>query len=195
VNGRDRRGDGGSAADRRAGSADRDESLYARKRARARRRRQRLERERFDPAPPTDDDWTVPDDEGDGVRRVGPPEPVGDALSTLIRQRGWEEALGNAALWSRWSDIVGEALADRCEPVRLRRGVLTVRAESQAWATQLRYLTTQLRRRAGEVLGGDPITDVVITVGPLEVGREPGSGAGPGGRPNDRDRPGGPLAH
>jgi hypothetical protein len=181
------------AADRQASAQDRDERFYARKRAAAARRRLRLERDRFDPAPPSDTDWTMPEDVGDGIRRLGPPQPVGDALTALVRQRGWEEALRNATLWSRWSDIVGETLAERCQPVRLRRGVLTVRAESQAWATQLRYLTTQLRERTAEVIGGQPVSEVTITVGPLD--------GGPGGQPsngtdegtNGSDERGGPT--
>lgn len=51
------------------------------------------------------------------------------------------------------------------------RGVLTIRAESQIWATQLRYMIPQLRANVEGTLGERTVRDVKIVVGPLE-GRE-----------------------
>ena len=156
------------AATRRAGAADRDEHMYARKRARQAKQRAVEERQRFDPAPPTDDDWVLEEEDTDGLRRVRPPTPIGDTLSTVLRRRGWAERLRGSTAWSRWDEIVGPDLAARCEPVRLAGGSLVIRAESQVWATQLRYLLPQLRANAGEILGAGTIRDVRIVVGPLE---------------------------
>lgn len=153
---------------RRAGAQDRDERLYARKRARQARQRARQERDSFDPAPPGDDDWTVPEPDTDGVRRISPPEPIGEALGRFVARRGWDERLRGADAWSRWSEIVGEELADRCEPVRLAGGTLVVRASNQTWATQLRYLSAQLRVNAERLLGEGTVAQVRIVVGPLE---------------------------
>lgn len=153
---------------RRAGWQDRDESVYAKKRARNNRERARQERREFDPAPPTDDDWTVAEPETDGIRRVSPPTPIGESLQRLVERRGWDERLRGANAWSRWPDIVGEELASRCEPVRLAGGTLVIRAESQVWATQLRYLTAQLLDNARTVLGDDAVRELRLTVGALE---------------------------
>jgi predicted nucleic acid-binding Zn ribbon protein len=156
---------------RRARQLDRDEHVYARRRAAQARRRAQLDRAVYDPGPPTDDDWTVPEEETDGVRRISRPTPVGDSVETLLRRRGWGERLRAATAWNRWADMVGEDLAQHCEPVRLAGGTLVVRAESQIWATQLRYLLPQLRARVEEVLGEGSVRDVRLVVGPLE-GRE-----------------------
>lgn len=152
---------------RRAAAADRDEHLYARKRARQARRRAAEERRNFDPAPPDDTAWTVPDDDDAGLQRVTPPTVVGDALQRLLEQRGWGERLRGAAAGQRWSEVVGPELAGRCEPVRLAGGILVVRAENQVWATQLRYLTDQIRQNAQVILGGATIREVRVVVGPL----------------------------
>jgi predicted nucleic acid-binding Zn ribbon protein len=64
--------------------------------------------------------------------------------------------------------MVGEELAAHCEPVRLAGKVLVVRAESPAWATQLRYLTAQLIERAEIALGPGSVREVRVTVGRLE---------------------------
>jgi predicted nucleic acid-binding Zn ribbon protein len=69
-------------------------------------------------------------------------------------------------VFNRWDELVGPELARRCEPVRLAGGVLVVRAENQAWAAQVRYLTGTLKRRAHEVLD-QPVERVEVEIGPL----------------------------
>jgi predicted nucleic acid-binding Zn ribbon protein len=157
-----------TAEARRASWEDRESSLYARKRAKQARTRAQQERRAFDPAPPGDDDWTVAEEETDGVRRISPPTPVGETLGAFVRRRGWDERLRGATAWTRWPEIVGADLASRCEPVRVAGGTLVVRAENQAWATQLRYLTAQLVDNAERVLGPGTVVEVRIVVGPLE---------------------------
>lgn len=163
---RDRRDD--LARDRRAAAADRDERLYERKRARQARERAAAERAGFDPRPPDDEDWTVGAEDSDALVRLTPPTAVTETLQELIRRRGWTERLRGASAWSRWDTIVGPELAQRCEPVRLVKGVLTVRAESQVWATQLRYMLPQLRGNIEAALGPGSVRDVTVVVGPLE---------------------------
>ena len=112
-------------------------------------------------------------DEEDTLRRKRGPAPVAAVLGDLARQRRWGRRLEGAAVFGRWEQLVGPELARRCEPVRLVGGVLVIRAESQAWATEVSYLTGQLTERAEEVLGADLVREVRIVVGPL--GRGPGS--------------------
>jgi predicted nucleic acid-binding Zn ribbon protein len=156
------------ARDRKAAAADRDERVYARKRANLQRRRAQQDRSGFDPSPPEDDDWTVAAADSDGLVRITPPTAVGETLATLIQRRGWDERLRGATAASRWVEIVGEPLADRCEPVRLVHGTLTVRAENQVWATQLRYMLPHLRASAEDVLGPGTVKEVTIVVGHLQ---------------------------
>lgn len=153
---------------RRAGTVDRDEHVYARRRRTQAKKRAVDERKAFDPAPPTDDDWVMPELNTDGLRRIRPPTPVADMLAAFVERQGWTERLRGANAWSRWDEIVGTDLADKCEPVRLAGGALVVRAESQAWATQLRYLLPQLRANVDQVLGEGTVRSVRVVVGPLE---------------------------
>lgn len=155
-------------------AADRDERVYERKRANQARQRSRDERAAFDPAPPDDEDWTVAAEETDALVRVTPPTQIDETLRELIERRGWGERLRGASAWSRWDEIVGSDLAARCEPLRLVRGVLTIRAESQIWATQLRYMIPQLRTNVEAALGEKTVRDVKIVVGPLEGRDRPG---------------------
>lgn len=163
---------------------NRADDPYARLRRRQARQRARQDRAAFDPSPPTDDDWTVAEEDTDGVRRLRAPTAVGDTLAGVLQRRGWGERLHAATLASRWTELVGPQLAERCQPVRLAGGCLVVRAESQAWATQLRYLHSQLQANANELLGGVRVREVRIVVGPLE--RDPPADGEPGGSPGTR---------
>ncbi len=98
------------------------------------------------------------------------PSPLGGVLGELARRRGWDDRLRDAAIHQHWEDIAGADLARRARPVRLHGGVLVVRAESAAWAGQLRYLVGDLQRRANEVLGERRVERVRIVTG----GPEPG---------------------
>lgn len=107
--------------------------------------------------------------EDDTLRRKRGPARVAAVLGDLARKRRWGRRLEGAAVFGRWEQLVGPELAQRCEPVRLVGGVLVIRAESQAWATQVGYLTGQLSERAEEVLGADLVREVRIVIGPLRT--------------------------
>lgn len=147
------------------GRSDSEDQRYERLRRKQVNDRARREREGFDPRAPEDADWTA--EEGDHLRIITPPSPLGDALSGFVTSRRWQQRLRGAAVHNHWEEIVGAELIARCQPVRLAGGVLVVRAESAAWATQLRYMTTQLRDQVNRVLGEDMVSEVQITVGRL----------------------------
>ncbi|GLY07315.1 MULTISPECIES: DciA family protein [Actinoplanes] len=80
------------------------------------------------------------------------PQLFGAMLERLVKARGWEKPKAEATVFGAWERVVGPDIADHSRPVKLEGGVLTVEAESTAWATQLRMLTaTILRKIAGEV--------------------------------------------
>jgi predicted nucleic acid-binding Zn ribbon protein len=83
------------------------------------------------------------------------PQPFGALLGKLVRTRGWEKPAAEAREFGEWATVVGEDVAAHCRPVKLEDGVLTVEAESTAWATQLRLLAAKLLVRiAGEIGNG-----------------------------------------
>lgn len=159
-----------SAKRPRRGDTERESRLDARERARQARRRAALERSSFDPTPPTDDDWTIAEEDTDGLRRVPEPTPIGATIAGVVARRGWQERLQASTVWSRWEEVVGPQLRPHCQPVRIAGRTLVIRADSQVWATQLRYLGPQVIANVTEVLGTAAVADVRVTVGPLEDG-------------------------
>ncbi|MGA5305249.1 DciA family protein [Nucisporomicrobium flavum] len=99
--------------------------------------------------------------EGDGRRLRGysgpgpdprDPQLFGAVLERILKQRGWQKPAAEATVFGAWEKVVGPDIAKHSRPMKLDDGVLTVEAESTAWATQLRLLAaTLLRSIAAEV--------------------------------------------
>ena len=108
------------------------------------------------------------------------PQPMGEAVRRLLAARGWETDAAVGGVMGRWVDIVGAELAEHCVPDTFDGGVLVVRAESTAWATQVRSLAPQLVRRLNEEVGHGTVTRVDV--------RGPGGPSWRKGRLNVRGR-------
>lgn len=72
------------------------------------------------------------------------PEKLSNILDNLITTRDWRKGIAEGNLFTKWSEIVGQEIANHCEPITLFEGKLTIRAESSAWATQLQLLASDL---------------------------------------------------
>ena len=90
------------------------------------------------------------------------PMPLGEALGSVIRQRGWSTELNVHTLLGRWPSLVGETVADHSTPEGYADGVITVRTDSTAWASQLRLMVPQLVAKLNETLGDGTIKRIAI---------------------------------
>jgi predicted nucleic acid-binding Zn ribbon protein len=104
----------------------------------------------------------------DDPRRKVAPSPLGGVLDALVARRGWSRRLEGAQVHQRWADIVGPELAAHTEPVRLHGGVLVLRVDSPAWATQVRYLTGDIAGRVNAVLGEGSVERITLVTGALQ---------------------------
>jgi predicted nucleic acid-binding Zn ribbon protein len=79
-----------------------------------------------------------------------------------MKTRGWERPRAEATVFGSWEKVVGSDIAAHCQPVKLDAGVLTVEAESTAWATQLRMLTGRLLQQIAAEVGHNIVTRLNI---------------------------------
>lgn len=107
-----------------------------------------------------------------GYSGTGPderdPQPIGKVAAGLFAERGWERPVAEARVFADWATLVGPEIASRCKPVGLRDGELRLAAESTAWATQLRLLSSTLLAKLVAELGPNVVTRLSIggPVGP-----------------------------
>lgn len=112
------------------------------------------------------------------------PQPFGAASSEVARSRGWSGRVAEGAVFGRWREVVGDHIADHAAPASLNEGVLTVSAESTAWATQLRMVQAQLLAKIAAAVGDGVVTSVKI-VGPVGPSWRKGPYRVPGRGPRD----------
>lgn len=81
------------------------------------------------------------------------PQPFGAGLDRLVCDRGWAVDVAVGGVMGRWGQVVGATVAEHCTPETFDDGVLVVRAESTAWATQVKLLAPTVLRLLAEQLG------------------------------------------
>ena len=112
------------------------------------------------------------------------PQPLGRLAARLAANRGWAARLAGGQVFGKWAVLVGADVAEHTEPVALSDGELTVRADSTAWATQLRLLQRQvLAKIAAEV--GDGVVKRLKVQGPSAPSWRHGPRRVPGRGPRD----------
>ena len=96
----------------------------------------------------------------------------------------WRVDVSAGAVMGRWAAIVGPEVAQHATPVAFDDGELLVRADSTAWATELRLQSQALLARLEEEAGKGVVVGLRI-VGPSAPswGIRPGSSRPSGGRP------------
>lgn len=94
------------------------------------------------------------------------PQPLGRVARDLAKKRGWSAQVAEGTVLGHWPSIVGQQIADHAAPVGLSDGVLSVAAESTAWATQLRMIQAQLLAKIAAAVGNGVVTSLKIT-GPV----------------------------
>jgi predicted nucleic acid-binding Zn ribbon protein len=110
---------------------------------------------------------------GRGKRRTwsgpGPdvrdPQTFGSATVDLARTLGWTPRVAEGSIFGQWPTVVGEQIAEHANPSSLREGILTVVAESTAWATQLRMVQAQILAKIAATVGDGVVTSLRI-IGP-----------------------------
>jgi predicted nucleic acid-binding Zn ribbon protein len=100
-------------------------------------------------------------------RRTGEdpgPRRLEHSLDSVSRQLGLEDSRGLGAVFARWEEIVGPAMAEHVRPYRLDAESLVVSVDHPAWATQVRHRSESLLDRVAEQTGvtRPPRLDITI---------------------------------
>jgi predicted nucleic acid-binding Zn ribbon protein len=104
------------------------------------------------------------------------PQPLSTAFDGLLADQGWQTEAAVGSVFGRWDQLVGPDVAAHTRPEQFSDGELVVIADSAAWATQMRLLTSAVLRRLNTELGHGTVTRVVVRgpapprrMGPLRV--------------------------
>ena len=97
------------------------------------------------------------------------PHLLNNIMKKFVKDHGWQQPTSVADLISRWPEIVGEEIATHVsiDIFNADTNELILRTDSTAWATQIRLLSSDLKRRiAIEV--GDGVVKTLKVYGPTQ---------------------------
>jgi predicted nucleic acid-binding Zn ribbon protein len=90
------------------------------------------------------------------------PTLLSNAVERLVESKGWATDVNLRTLLARWGLLVGPTNAAHSLPEAYADGILTVRTDSTAWATQLRYMAPQLVAMLNEQIGDGTVTRIKV---------------------------------
>ena len=88
------------------------------------------------------------------------PVGLGDVVDSLAADLGWTVSLVQSDLMASWVQLAGEKNAEHSYPERITDGILAIRCDSTAWATQLRMMRSRLLVNAAEYFPEAGITSI-----------------------------------
>jgi predicted nucleic acid-binding Zn ribbon protein len=91
------------------------------------------------------------------------PQPLASATRDIAKKHGWSSRVAEGAVFGQWPKVVGSQISEHATPTGLRDGVLSVTAESTAWATQLRIIQNQVLAKIAAEVGDGVVTSLRIT--------------------------------
>ncbi len=92
-----------------------------------------------------------------------PPRALNEVLGKVLRRMRVSDQSSAIGLFSGWRQIVGDTIADHVAPKRLEKRVLVVEVDDPAWATQLKFLESQLIATLRDSVG-DEVESLEIRV-------------------------------
>jgi predicted nucleic acid-binding Zn ribbon protein len=92
------------------------------------------------------------------------PVPLRDAIERVGRELGMPSPEVVDTIVAGWRDLVGAAIAEHASVRSVHDGECTIVVDGPAWATQLRYGSTDLIARVNERCGEGSVTSVKVVV-------------------------------
>jgi predicted nucleic acid-binding Zn ribbon protein len=109
------------------------------------------------------------------------PQRLSSIVRSVFDERGWQQPITEARVFTDWATLVGADIASHCQPTALTAGELKLAAQSSAWATQLRLLSPTLLARLSTQLGAGVVTRITVS-GPAGPSWKHGYRTVPGAR-------------
>lgn len=89
-------------------------------------------------------------------------EPFGSLLKQLLGHQGLAHQLTRYQAWLIWDKLVGEQIARRARPLRLRQNVLEVQVDHPVWMQQLQMLKPKILEKLQQKIPNAGITDIYL---------------------------------
>ncbi|MHB1089971.1 MAG: DciA family protein [Ilumatobacteraceae bacterium] len=99
----------------------------------------------------------------EGTSDNNPDSHLAEELDALLRRLGSESTAVISGVFSNWQELVGDTVAQHASPIKLESGRLLVEVDEPAWATQMRFLESEIIRKLS-VSTGNTINGIDVRV-------------------------------
>lgn len=89
-------------------------------------------------------------------------ERVSSLLKQMLGKPGFGEQITRHQAWLIWDQLVGEQIAARARPLKLRKGVLEVQVDHPVWMQQLQMLKPTILEKINARIPNAGITDIYL---------------------------------
>lgn len=97
------------------------------------------------------------------IKRSRHPEQIGRILTKSLRSLHVDRRLKEETIILNWGRLVGERIASKANPVKVRDSILFVRVENASWRNELFFMKRKIIEEVNQSVKGNVIKDIVFT--------------------------------
>jgi len=101
-----------------------------------------------------------------------PPDRLGKILENYLGRAGLQPRIQDQRIIDAWERMVGKAIAEMTEPVRVRNRVLQVKVTNSVWMHELQFHKKLIIQKLNEYTGTPVLQDLWFFIGEKETGKE-----------------------
>jgi hypothetical protein len=101
------------------------------------------------------------------------PHSLGEVLGNFLKRSGLDRKIREQKVLNSWDRAVGEAIAERTQPVSVKNRVLRVKVTNSVWMQELQFMKDLIIKKLHEQIGENFLQDLRFFIGeidPSEVG-------------------------
>jgi predicted nucleic acid-binding Zn ribbon protein len=97
------------------------------------------------------------------IRRTNNPERIGKILTKNLRNLGIDRRLKEESIVLNWDRLVGERIASKAIPLKVRDSILFVGVENASWRNELFFMKRKIMEELNRSVKDNVIKDIVFT--------------------------------
>ena len=105
-------------------------------------------------------------------KSVKEPLRVGEVLEHFLSKVGLQGRIQEQKILDLWGDSVGEAIAERTQPMRIQNGVLYVKVNNSVWMQELQFMKGLISQKIQGQSGNKFFHDIHFFIGEIDPPEE-----------------------
>lgn len=96
------------------------------------------------------------------IKRSNYPEQIGKILTKSLRNLKIDRRLKEESIVLNWRRLVGERIASKANPVKVRDSILFVSVENASWRNELFFMKRKIMEELNQSVKDNVIKDIVF---------------------------------